>query len=202
MATDINLRAVSFRTSEYSHSAGRQTDRAREAGLWRVNTGTSPGCAPSVHFDLHPITPLGFGSPIRKATGELELKSSLSGGVRKGEALSPGDLFTDFSATLWNEPCLRYEMALTAYFGSSLSIIKSFRFKTSFQILIIQMVGDFYPARAQFFPPHTVEFWSHVIKSLDSQDCRRKPGAWRGRKACNGCPARSPESCCYSLNHH
>lgn len=118
--------------------------------------GMSPGCARRVHFDLHPITPLGLGSPIRKSTGELELKSSLSVGVRKGEALCPGDLFTYFSATHWKETCLGYEMALMAYLGSSLSIIKSFRFETSFQVLIIQMNGNFYPARAQFFPPHTV----------------------------------------------
>lgn len=52
-------------------------------------------------------------------------------------------------------------MALTAFLGSSSSLTKSFRFKTSFQVLVIQMIGNFYPLRAQFFPPHTVVLVTH-----------------------------------------
>ena len=87
----------------------------------------------------------------------MELKSPLSVGVKlpqKGEASCHEK--SCFSATHWNEPCLCCEKALIAYLGSSPGITKSFRFKTSFQALVIQKIGNFYPLSVSFFPPHTV----------------------------------------------
>lgn len=34
--------------------------------------------------------------------------------------------------------------------------------------------------------------WSYIIKSPDTQSCRRKPCTPRGRRVCHGCPGRSP----------
>lgn len=78
----------------------------------------------------------------------MEVKSSLNIGVKLlqiGEVLCCGESY--FSVTLWNESHLFCEKALTAYLGSSPGITKSFRFKTSFQVLVIQMIGNFYPTR-------------------------------------------------------
>lgn len=80
--------------------------------------------------------------------GQMELKSPLTVGVKLpqiGEVLCCGESY--FSAILWNESHLCCEKALTAYLGSSPGITKPFKFKTSFQVLVIQTIGNFYPSR-------------------------------------------------------
>lgn len=132
----------------------------------------SPGLASSVHSVLHIMSCLWALASSRSRTmaEEQELMPPLSVGVkilREGEALCRGQPY--FSAIFWNEPCLCCATALTAYLGSSPSFTKSLRFKMSFQVLVIQMIGNFYPPRAQFFPPHAC-----VVLVTHNQGPRRR----------------------------